>query len=140
MKESLVQPYLFFGGRCEEALEFYRAALGARVEMLMRYQDSPTPHPPGMIPTGWESKVMHATFHIGATTLMASDGCEPGPTFSGFSLSLSLPTAADAERVFAALSDGGQVRMPLSPTFWSPCFGMLADRYGMGWMITVAAE
>ena len=140
MKESLVQPYLFFGGRCEEALEFYRAALGARVEMLTRYQDSPKPHTPGMIPPGWESKVMHATFHIGATTLMASDGCEAGPTFSGFSLSLTLPTIAEAERVFAALSDGGQVRMPLSPTFWSPCFGMLADRYGMGWMITVAAE
>jgi len=140
MKESLVQPYLFFGGRCEEALDFYRTVLGARVEMLMRYQDSPEPHPPGMIPPGWESKVMHATFHIGATTLMASDGCEAGSTFSGFSLSLSLPTIADVERVFAALSDGGQVRMPLTPTFWSPCFGMLADRYGMGWMITVAAE
>lgn len=140
MKESLVQPYLFFGGRCEEALDFYKTAVGARVELLMRYKDSPEPQPPGMVPPGWENKVMHTTFRIGATTLMASDGCGESEGFVGFSLSLSLPTQAEAERAFATLSAGGQVRMPLTRTFWSPCFGMLVDRYGMAWMITVAAE
>jgi PhnB protein len=138
MTKTVVQPYLFFGGRCEEALEFYRNALGARVEFLMRYKDSPEPLPPGAVPPGFEDKVMHATFHIGETALMASDGNEPGPRFGGFSLSLAVPAEADADRVFAALAAGGAVRMPLSKTFWSPRFGMLTDRFGVGWMVSVA--
>ena len=139
MTKSHIQPYLFFGGRCEEALEFYRTTLGAKTEMLMRYKDSPEPCPAGMIPSGFENKIMHAAFRIGDTALMASDGCEEGGAFAGFSLSLTLPNSAEAERVFAALSAGGTVRMPLVKTFWSPCFGMLADRFGMVWMITIPA-
>ena len=139
MKTTLIQPYLFFGGRCDEALEFYRSALGAQVDLLMRYKESPEPMPPGMLPPGFENKVMHATFRIGATTLMASDGCEVGAKFNGFSLSLAVPTEAEAHRAFAALSDGGQVKMPLAKTFWSPCFGMLTDRFGIVWMISATA-
>ena len=139
-KNTLVQPYLFFGGRCEEALEFYRTALGAQVDFLMRYKESPEPTPPGRLPAGFENKVMHATFHIGGTTLMASDGCEEHATFEGFSLSFVVPTEAEADRAFAALSVGGQVQMPLGKTFWSPRFGMVTDRFGIGWMVSVAAE
>ena len=139
MSKSIVQPYLFFGGRCEEALAFYRTALGAQVDLLMHYKDSPEPQPSGMIPPGWENKVMHTTFQIGSTTLMASDGCEEGAKFHGFSLSLTVPTEAEANQVFAALAEGGQVRMPLTKTFWSPCFGMVTDRYGIGWMVGVVA-
>jgi PhnB protein len=139
MTTTLVQPYLFFGGRCEEALEFYRTAIGAQVEFLMRYKDSPEPLPPGMLPSGFENKVMHTTFRIGGTALMASDGCEEGPGFDGFSLSLAVPTEAEADRAFAALAAGGQVKMPLAKTFWSPRFGMLTDRFGIGWMVSVAA-
>jgi PhnB protein len=134
---SFIQPYLFFGGRCEEALEFYRATSGAETEIVMRFKDSPVPHPPGMIPPGFENKVMHATFRVGGSTVMASDGCEEHSGFEGFSLSLTLPDAGEAARVFNALSEGGQVTMPLSKTFWSPLFGMLTDRFGVNWMITL---
>ena len=139
MPDTLVQPYLFFDGRCEEALEFYRTALGAQVDMLMRYKDSPETLPPGMVPPGYENKVMHATFRIDGNTLMAADGCQASQSFGGFSLSLAVPTAAEANRAFAALADGGQVQMPLTKTFWSPCFGMLTDRFGLGWMISAVA-
>jgi PhnB protein len=139
MNNTLIQPYLFFGGRCEEALDFYRNTLGAQVDMLMHYKDNPEPTPPGTLPPGFENKVMHASFRIGGSTLMASDGCEAGSRFDGFSLSLSVPTEAEADRVFAALADGGNVQMPLNKTFWSPRFGMLTDRFGIGWMISVVA-
>ena len=139
MTNTLVQPYLFFGGRCEEALAFYRTALGAEVDFFMLYKDSPEPQPPGMLAPGFANKVMHATFRIGGTTLMASDGCEEGVGFEGFSLSLAVPTAAEADCAFAALADGGEVRMPLTKTFWSPCFGMVTDRFGLGWMVSVVA-
>ncbi len=136
----LVQPYLFFDGRCEEAIEFYRRTVGAQVTMLMRNKESPEPPPPGMLPPGSENKIMHASFRIGDTTLMASDGHNKGaPSFKGFSLSLSAASDADAERYFAALSDGGQVTMPLTKTFFSSRFGMLTDRFGVGWMVIVAA-
>jgi PhnB protein len=181
------------GGRCEEALEFYRTALGAGVGMMMRFKESPEPTRPGMVGPGWEEKVMHASFKIGASELMASDGC-PGeagfnlksevdrgdliqsagreghsseltvsfdtlssssrpigsapcissspPTsefrFKGFPLSLTFPNEAEAKEAFEALAEGGEVRMPLGKTFWSPCFGMVEDRFGMGWMVTVA--
>jgi PhnB protein len=135
-----VQPYLFFDGRCEEALEFYRGALGAEVTMLLRMKDSPEPHEPGMLPPGAGDKVMHTSFRIGDTTLMASDGrCLGKPSFQGFSLSLSVPNETEAERLFTALADSGQVQMPLAKTFFSPRFGMVADRFGVSWMIIVAS-
>jgi PhnB protein len=134
----LVQPYLSFDGRCEEALTFYRKALGAEVAMLMRFKDMPDPQP-GMITPGSEEKVMHATLRIGETTVMASDGrCQGKPSFQGFSLSITAANEAEADRVFAALSDGGQVGMPLGKTFFSPRFGMVADRFGVNWMVIVA--
>jgi PhnB protein len=135
-----VQPYLFFDGRCEEALEFYRSTLGAEVTMLMRFKDSPQPHSPGMVPPGAEDKVMHASFRIGDTMVMASDGrCLGQPNFQGFSLSLTVSDVGEADRMFAALANGGQVQMPLAKTFFSSCFGMLADRFGVGWMIIAAS-
>ena len=139
MNNTLVQPYIFFGGRCEEALEFYRTALGAQVDMLTRFKDSPEPLPADSVPPGHENKVMHASFSIGGSTLMASDGCEEGPSFAGFSLSLTVPSEAEADRAFNALAEGGQVKMPLGKTFWSPRFGMLTDRFGVGWMVNVMA-
>jgi len=135
-----IQPYLFFEGRCEEAIEFYRSALGAKVEMLMRYKDSPEPPPPGMLPPGSENKVMHAALSVGDAAFMASDGhCQGRPGFQGFSLSLTANDEAEAKRMFNALGEGGEVRMPLGKTFFSPCFGMLADRFGVAWMIIVPA-
>lgn len=133
-----VEPYLFFEGRCEEALEFYRKALGAEVVMVMRYKDSPEPPPPGKLPPGSENKVMHANLRIGETTVMASDGFAQGqPKFQGFSLSISVADEARADKLFAALADGGHVQMPMTRTFWSPRFGMVTDRFGVGWMVNV---
>jgi PhnB protein len=134
-----VEPYLFFEGRCEEAIEFYRRALGAEVTALMRYKDSPEPPPPGKVPPGSDNKVMHANFRVGNTTVMASDGlCSGKPSFQGFSLSINAASDAEAERLFAALADGGQVQMPLAKTFFSSRFGMVADRFGVPWMVIVA--
>ena len=134
-----VQPYLFFDGRCEEALEFYRKTLGAEVTMLMRFSESPEPCDPGMVPPGSENKVMHASFRVGDATLMASDGnCTGQPKFAGVSLSLTVANADAAKRLFTALGDGGQVQMPLAKTFFSPSFGMVADRFGVSWMVYVA--
>jgi PhnB protein len=133
-----VQPYLFFEGRCEEAIAFYKKALGAQVEMLMRYRDSPEPPQPGMCPPGSDDKVMHASLRIGEAVMMVSDGRMQGkPAFQGFALSLDAATAAEADRLFAALSEGGQVLMPQGKTFFSPRFGMVADRFGVSWMVIV---
>jgi PhnB protein len=140
MSKINVQPYLFFGGRCKEAVDFYRSALGAQVEMLMTYKESPEPPPPGMLPEGYENKVMHASFRVGDTTIMASDGCGEDPGFKGFTLALNVVTEAEADRYFAALSEGGKVNMPLSKTFWSPKFGMAEDRFGVRWMVSVMQE
>lgn len=135
---TTIQPYLFFGGRCDEAIAFYKTALGAKVDILMRYKESPDPTPPGMLAPGWEEKVMHATLRIGGAIVMASDGCssEDGKS-SGFKLALNVPTAAEATRAFAGLSNGGTVELPLTKTFWSPLFGMLTDRFGIAWMVSV---
>ena len=134
-----LESYLFFNGRCEEAIEFYKRALGGEVLMLMRNKESPEPTPPGMLPPGSENKVMHATIRVGSSNLMLSDGrCDGKPVFNGFSLSLNAASVAEAERLFAALADGGAVQMPLAKTFWSPRFGMVADRFGVGWMVSVA--
>lgn len=133
-----VQPYLFFDGRCEEAVEFYRKTLGAEVQMLMRFSESPEPHQPGMVAPGSENKVMHMSLRIGDSVVMGSDGRNTGkPNFQGFSLSLSVANDAEAERLFGALSAGGRVEVPLTKTFFSSRFGMLADRFGVGWMIVV---
>jgi PhnB protein len=133
-----VQPYLFFDGRCEEAIEYYQKALGAEVMMLMHFKDSPEPPDPSTCAPGAEDKVMHACFRIGETLLMASDGrCQGKPSFEGISLSLSVADTSEAERLFGALADGGQVQMPLTETFFSPRFGMVADRFGVSWMIVV---
>jgi len=133
-----VQPYLFFEGRCQEALEFYRRALGAEVTALMRYKESPDP---GMIQPGSEDKVMHASFRVGETTVLASDGrCGGHPSFQGFALSLTVANEAEADRLFGALVDGGQVIMPLTATFFSPRFGMTTDRFGVSWMVYVAPQ
>jgi len=135
-----VEPYLFFEGRCEEAIDFYRKALGAEVTMLMRFKDSPEPPAPGICPPGSQDKVMHANLRIGDTMVMLSDGrCQGKPGFQGVSLSLAVPDDAAAERAFTALVEGGQVQMPLTKTFFSPRFGMVADRFGVSWMVIVAA-
>ena len=132
----LVQPYLTLDGRCDEAIEFYQRALGAKVTMLMRFKDSPDP---GSCPPGSENKVMHASLQIGDSTVLASDGrCQGRPSFEGFSLSLTASDEAEAERLFAGLADGGQVQMPLAKTFFAARFGMVADRFGVPWMIYVA--
>ena len=133
-----IQPYLFFDGRCEEALAFYRKTLGAEVKMLMRWKDHPEPDP-NMSPPNGADKVMHAQFRIGDTTVLASDGrCQGQPKFQGFSLSLTVPNDGEAKRLFGALAEGGQVQMPLAKTFFSSSFGMVADRFGVSWMVYVA--
>ncbi len=133
-----IEPYLFFNGCCEEALEFYRKAVSGEIQMIMRYRESPEPAPPGMVPPGFEDKIMHGTVRIGDSTVMVSDGCDTdAPTFRGFSLTLNVGTAGEADHAFEALADGGQVQMPMGKTFWSPRFGMVTDRFGISWMINV---
>lgn len=134
MSTAIVQPYLFFGGRCEEALEFYRNAVGAQIDVLVYFKDSPEP------PAGFEDKVMHASFRIGQSTLLGSDGCSETTGYEGFSLSLHVATLEEAQQAFTALADGGSVEMPLTKTFWSPGYGMLTDRFGIGWMVNVLPE
>ncbi|MCK9988747.1 MAG: PhnB protein [Azoarcus sp.] len=136
-----VQPYLFFDGRCDEAIAFYREVLGAEVTMLMRFRESPDPPPPGTLPPGFEEKVMHANLSFGDTQVMVSDGpCTGQPGFQGFALTASLSDVGEVERVFGALAEGGQVQMPLEKTFWSPRFGMLTDRFGVSWMVMAMPE
>ncbi|MFZ1924048.1 MAG: VOC family protein [Xanthobacteraceae bacterium] len=124
-----VQPYLSFEGRCDEAIEFYKKAIGAN------FKETPDQ---SMISPGNADKVMHAALHAGDATLLMSDGrCTGGANFHGIALALSVATEADADRVFDALSEGGKVNMPLTKTFFSPRFGMLADKFGVGWMVLV---
>lgn len=134
-----VEPYLFFNGRCEEAMAFYKEAIGAEVTFQMRMNDAPEQPPPGAIPEGFGNKIMHANLRIGSTMLMVSDGnSNMQPSFKGFSLSLGVADAAEAERKFTALQKGGgKVTMPMTKTFWSPAFGMLEDKFGVGWMVIV---
>jgi PhnB protein len=135
-----IEPYLWgFAGRCEEAVEFYKKALGAEVQMLMRFKDSPEPCG-GDGPQPDPEKIMHGSLKIGDSILMVSDGqCsgDKGPKFEGMSLSLNPATEADAHKIFDALKEGGEISMPLGKTFWSPCFGMVSDRFGVAWMINV---
>ena len=135
-----IEPYLFFDGRTDEALAFYKDAIGAETTMLMRYKDNPEPMPPGSLPPGYEGKVMHASMKIGDATVMAADGhCGGKPTFDGFSLTYNAADEADADRAFAALSAGGKVTMPIGKTFFAPKFGMCTDKFGVGWMVILAA-
>ena len=131
-----VQPYLFFDGRSQEALAFYQNAVGAEVSVRIRYRDHPEPHDPAIVRPGMEDKVMHAAFRIGDTMLLASDGrCMGQPNFQGFALTILANDDAEADRLFCALSDGGQVTMALQKTFFSSRFGMLTDRFGIPWIV-----
>jgi PhnB protein len=135
--QGIVQPYLFFDGKCEEALAFYTKALGAQVQFQMRFKDSPEPPAPGCAPPD-TNKIMHAQFQVGQSVLMCSDGrCTGNPKFEGTALSLSLPTEAEVERAFKALADGGRVEIPLAKTFFSASFGMVVDKFGVFWMVLV---
>ena len=128
-----IQPYLFFNGRCDEALEFYKSRLGAKVDMLMRFKENPEP---AANPPGSADKVMHCAFRVGDTQVLASDGnCAGKASFQGVSLALSVRDAPEAKRLFAALGEGGQVQMPFAQTFFSPGFGIVADRFGVSWMV-----
>lgn len=140
LQNSTVTPYLFFGGRCEEALEFYETALGATVAMIMRFNESPDPVPEGMLQAGFENKIMHASFSVGKMTLMASDGCDDKSKFGGFRLALSNPCMDTCHAAFDSLAAGGTVEMPLTKTFWSPLYGMVTDKFGVGWMVMVEAQ
>lgn len=136
---SAISPYLYFSGRCEEAIAFYKSVLDAQVDMVMLFKDSPEPPPPGMLQPGFENKVCHASFKVRGTVIMASDGCDDKARFSGFSLSLSLPLN-EINSVFSKLSEGGSVQMPLAKTFYSPSFGMLTDKFGVSWMLIVPED
>jgi PhnB protein len=136
-----ITPYLFFEGRADEAIRFYTAALGAEVTTRMRFSDAPDPPPPDFVPAGSENRIMHAELRIGDDVIMVSDGfCGGAAAFAGFAVSLPARDVAQAQRWFAALAEGGQVTMPLGPTFWSPAFGSLQDRFGVPWMIGVMQE
>ncbi len=133
-----VQPYLFFNGRAEEALEFYKKTLGVQQQMLMRFSESPEPPQPGMVPPGSENKIMHMCFSVGETLVMGSDGRNTGtPNFQGFCLSINPKDEAEARKLFDALGEGGKVEMPLGKTFYAKCFGMVTDKFGVCWMINV---
>ncbi|GAA5482722.1 VOC family protein [Haloferula sargassicola] len=137
MNAPKIEPYLMFSGRCQEALEFYKSALHAEIGMVMRFRESPD-QPPMPLPEEWNDKVMHSEFTIGESRIMASDGCPSAmEPIQGVMLSLTMPDEAAAKLTFATLVDGGEVLMPIGETFWSPCFGMVKDKFGVGWMITV---
>jgi PhnB protein len=135
LQQATLNTYLFFNGRCEEALEYYQQHLAAKLELLLRFSDSPEPIPEGMLPDGFDNKIMHSELRIGNIRVLASDGCGGDASFSGCSLALTLQTEDDVRRVFDALADGGQVDMPLDKTFWSPLYGQVTDRFGISWML-----
>lgn len=139
--KTIVEPYLYFRGNCEEAVEFYESALGATRVMLMRFEEAPEQPPEGMLAPGWDKKVMHASILIGETMVMMSDGCgtEDGD-FNGFSLCLAPENEVEAKKLFDAVAEGGTIIMPLGKTFWSPCYGMCTDKFGVGWMINLPGE
>jgi PhnB protein len=138
---ATVQPYLFFDGKCEEALEFYKSTIGAKVEMLMRFKENPDGPDPGHMPPNSGEKVMHAAFRVGDTQVLASDGmCAGKPSFQGFGLALNAKDDAEAEKLFTAVGKGGQVQMPLGKTFFASKFGMVADKFGIMWMVIAEAK
>jgi len=128
-----VQPYLFFDGRCDEALDFYKKTLGAKVDMLMRFKEAPDQ---SMVTPESREKVMHCALHVGDNQILASDGrCMGKPNFQGFALAITAKDDVEAERLFGALGDGGQVQMPMSETFFASKFGIVADKFGASWMV-----
>jgi PhnB protein len=134
----LIQPYLFFEGRAGEAIEFYKKTLGAKVEMTMHFKDAPDQ---SMISPGSADKIMHAAIKIGEAVVLMSDGRNTGkPNFQGFSLTIYPKDEAEADKLFGALSEGGEVRMPMDKTFFAKRFGIVADKFGVGWMIIVPAQ
>ena len=135
MHKAQANCYLFFSGNCDQALDYYQQHLGARVSLLLRFHECPDPLPEGMLAPGFENKVMHCEFKVGDMTIFASDGCGEQEAFSGFSMALTLNSEEDVRRVFNALADGGTVRMPLEKTFWSPLYGQVTDKFGVGWMV-----
>ncbi|MGL6074604.1 MAG: VOC family protein [Fimbriiglobus sp.] len=137
---TTITPYLFFAGQCEEALKFYTEHLGAQVDVMMKFSDSPEPIPEGLLQPGFEDKVLHASFSIRGVRILACDSTENNPKFEGFRLAMSVPTEAEAHEAFSALAERGTILMPLGKTFWSPCFGMLNDKFNIGWMIMVSTE
>ena len=120
-----VEPYLFFNGRCEEAIEFYQKALGAEVSMLMRYKESPEPAPPGMVPPGWDNKIMHSRLRVGNANIMASDGCSEGLNFQGFSLSLGTSVPIPWKVIACRVS---LILMRSSGTGLAPCAALAVER------------
>ncbi len=141
MQKVEVQNYLFFSGRCDEALAFYKEHLSADVKFMIRFNESPEPMPEGVLQPGFENKVMHAEFSLGNVRVMASDGCNDVEKFSGFRIALSVPTEEETRRIFNALaSEGGKVDMPLMKTFWSPLYGQVTDKFGVGWMVMIPGE
>lgn len=140
MPALTAQPYLLFGGRCEEAIAFYQRAVGAKLEMMMRFSESPDPVPPGMLAPGFENKVMHAAFLIGGSRVMACDGRNESEKVSGTSLAVAVTAEAEVDAIVDALAEGGRVTMPPCKTFWSPRFGMLTDKFGLGWMVMVEGQ
>ena len=132
-----VTPYLMFNGRCEEAINFYKAELGAEVLAMLRFKENPPP--PDRVPPNWDNKIMHSCFKIGDTQIMATDGDSADkPGFNGVTLSIQVSSEAEADRAFNGLSKGGQVKMPLAKTFFSPRFGMVSDRFGVSWMVVTS--
>jgi len=140
MRKAKVNNYLFFSGRCEEALNFYQQHLGAKINFIMRFNESPDPVPEDMLQEGFENKIMHADFSLGDVNVFASDGCNDASSFSGFRLALTLAHADDAHRVFDALTIDGKVDMPLAKTFWSPLYGQVTDQFGIGWMVMLEGD
>lgn len=141
MQKVEVNNYLFFSGRCDEALAFYQQHLSADIKFLIRFNETPEPMPEGVLQPGFENKVMHAEFSIGNVRVMASDGCNDVEKFSGFRIALNVPGEDEAQRIFAALaSNGGKVDMPLTKTFWSPLYGQVTDQFGVGWMVMLPGE
>jgi PhnB protein len=140
MRKVDVRQYLFFSGKCDEALDYYQQHLGAQVNFLIRFNETPDAMPEGVLQEGFENKVMHAEFSLGNTRIMASDGCNDVEKFSGFRIALTIADEAEARRVFSALATGGNIDMPLMKTFWSPLYGQVTDKFGVGWMVMLPGE
>ena len=141
MPVKQIQPYLFFGGRAAEAIDYYQRVLGAVVEMKMRFDENPDAPPPGVLPPDSGDKIMHASLKIGDGTIMISDGMNAGkPNFDGISLTIEVASAAEADRIFSALAQDGKVEMPIGKTFFSPRFGGVADKFGVSWMVIASPE
>ena len=136
-----VQPYLFFRGRCEEAIDYYKKTLGAEVDVMLRFRDNPDKPGRDQVPAELDDRIMHASLRIAGAEIMMSDGMKSGPLdFACMSLSLSVPSEAECERLYNALAADGTVQMPIGPTFFARRFGAVADKFGVSWMIMVPPD